>query len=180
MKIPCPACNLQHMVQGRNEQYYGSRLSVCPTFKNLSLQDKTRVVEKAKACVLCLDWRGTHSRDQCPTRPGGKPFPNCSVDNNGVACGKRHNPLLHGSTSHLCNVVVAMPPSKSPNYVAPGKLELETAEESQNALLPIQRVEVGGANKPCVVFFDTRSNTNLVQHTRSWGYLAHLSLSTSG
>ena len=61
MKIPCPACNLQHMVQGRNEQYYGSRLSVCPTFKNLSLQDKTTVVEKAKACVLCLDWRGTHS-----------------------------------------------------------------------------------------------------------------------
>ena len=58
-----------------------------------------------------------------------------------------------------------MPPSKSPNYVAPGKLEQETAEESQKALLPIQRVEVGGANKPCVVFFDTGSNTNLVRHT---------------
>ena len=56
MKIPCPACNLQHLIQGRNNQYYGSRLSVCPTFKNLSVQDKTTVVENSKACVLCLDW----------------------------------------------------------------------------------------------------------------------------
>ena len=55
-----------------------------------------------------------------------------------------------------------MTPSRSPNYVAPGKLELETAENSHNALLPIQQVEVGGANKPCVVFFDSGSNTNLV------------------
>ena len=60
MKIPCPAFNLQHLIQGRNEQYYGSRLSVCPTFKNLSVQDKTTVVEKSNACILCLNWRGTH------------------------------------------------------------------------------------------------------------------------
>ena len=58
-----------------------------------------------------------------------------------------------------------MPPSKSPIYVAPGRRELETAEQSQNALLPIQRVEVGGAKKPCVVFFDSGSNTNLIRHT---------------
>ena len=153
------------MLQGKDGQYYGSRLSVCPTFANLSLQDKTTVVEKAKACALCLDWRGKHTRDQCPARPGNRPFPNCTVSTNGVACGKRHHNLLHGSTSHLCNVVVrnmAMPPSKSPDYVAPGKMELETAEESANALLPIQSVEVEGANKPCVTFFDTGSNTNLI------------------
>ena len=141
VKIPCPACNLQHLIQGKNEQYYGSRLRVCPTFKNLSIQDKTTVVENAKACVLCLDWQGTHTRDHCTAKLGGQPFPNCSVDNNGVVCGKKHNRMLHGSASHLCNVVVrnkAMPPSKSPNYVAPGKMELETAEDFQNALLPIQ------------------------------------------
>ena len=166
-KIPCPACKIQHLVQGLKEQYYGSRLSACPTFRNLSLQDRTTVVEKCKACVLCLDWRGIHSRDQCPAMAKGKPFPNCTKDNNGVVCGKRHNSLLHGSTSHLCNVVVrnmAMPPSRSPNYLAPGKMELETAEESQNALLPIQQVQVGGASKPCVVFFDSGSNINLVRH----------------
>ena len=86
---------------------------------------------------------------------------------NGVACGKKHNNMLHGSASHLCNVVVrnkAMPPSKFQNFVAPGRMELETAENSQNALLPIQQVVVEGANKPCIVFFDSGSNTNLVCH----------------
>ena len=43
-------------------------------------------------------------------------------------------------------------------------MELETAEDSQNALLPIQQVAVEGANKPCIVFFDSGSNTNLVLH----------------
>ena len=57
-----------------------------------------------------------------------------------------------------------MPPSKSPNYVAPMRVVLETAENSQNALLPIQQVEVEGPNKPCTVFFDSGSNTNLVHH----------------
>ena len=57
-----------------------------------------------------------------------------------------------------------MPPRKSPNYVAPTRVELETAENSQNALLPIQQVKVEGANKPCTVFFDSESNANLVHH----------------
>ena len=75
--------------------------------------------------------------------------------------------MLHGSTSFLCNVVVrnkAMPPSKSPNYVAPGRMELENAENLQNDLLPIQQVVVEGTDKPCITFFDSGSNTYLVCH----------------
>ena len=55
-----------------------------------------------------------------------------------------------------------MRPSKSLNYVTPGKRELEAAENSANALLPIQEIEVGGAPVTCVVFFDSGSNTNLI------------------
>ena len=51
----------------------------------------------------------------------------------------------------------AMPPSKSPNYLAPSQDELEAANITKNALLPIQ-----GLNKLCNVFFDSGSNTNLV------------------
>ena len=57
-----------------------------------------------------------------------------------------------------------MPPSKSPNYLAPTQVELEAAANSQNALLPIQKVPVEGSNKPCTVFFDTGSNTSLIRH----------------
>ena len=71
-KPSCPACNLQHTVtitasDGTKTEFYGSRLNQCSTFKNLRIQDKTTVVENAKACVLCLNWQGTHSRDNCPS-----------------------------------------------------------------------------------------------------------------
>ena len=56
IKPSCPACNLQHTVtitagDGTKTEFYGSRLNQCPTFKNLSIQDKTTVVENAKACL---------------------------------------------------------------------------------------------------------------------------------
>ena len=73
--------------------------------------------------------------------------------------------FLHSSTSFICNLVVcnrAMPPSKSPNNLAPSQEELEAANNTQNALLPIQEVLVEGFNKSCNVFFNSGSNTNLV------------------
>ena len=57
-----------------------------------------------------------------------------------------------------------MPPSKSPNFTAPMQVELEAANDIQNALLPIQQVPVEGSSKSCNVFFDSGSNTNLVRH----------------
>ena len=60
-KPPCPACNLQYKLDGDTSQFYWTRLSACPTFRNLSIQDKTTVAENAKACVLCLNWKGNHT-----------------------------------------------------------------------------------------------------------------------
>ena len=57
-----------------------------------------------------------------------------------------------------------MPPSKSPNYIAPSQAELEAAINTQNVLLPIQQVLVEGLSKLCNVFFNSGSNTNLVRH----------------
>ena len=138
--------------------FYSTRLSLCSTFKNLNIQDKTTVVEKSKACALCLNWTGNHNRDNCTATYKGQPFENCSMVTNGGECGKKHSRHLHGSTSFICNVVVhnrAMPTSKSPNYIAPSQAELEAANNTQNVLLPIQEVLVEGLSKSCNVFFDS-------------------------
>ena len=180
-KPSCHACNIQHQVPARDNRpkFFGTRLHLCPTFRNLSIQDKTTVVEKNKACVLCLNWTGSHSRDNCPALYQGRLYTNCPMLTNGVECGKEHNRLLHGSTSFICNVVVrnrAMPPSKFPNFTAPTQADFEAANETQNALLPIQQVPVEGSRKLCNVFFDSGSNTNLVRHA----YAQELGLSGSG
>ena len=54
---PCPACNLQHSIPAKDNRskFFKTRLHLWPTFKNISIQEETTVVEKTKACVLCLD-----------------------------------------------------------------------------------------------------------------------------
>ena len=97
---------------------YRTRLSSCNVFQNLSIQDKTAVVERSNICTLCLDCTVTHSRD---TRDfgvrGQSGVSACKVCVNGRECGKKHNMLLHGSTAAICNVVKskASPPNKH-NY----------------------------------------------------------------
>ena len=110
--------------------------------------------------------QGSQSR-KLPVSPQGPALPKLLHAYQWEECGKKHNRLLHGSTSFICNVVVrnrAMPPSKSPNFTAPTQAELEAANDTQNALLPIQQVLVEGSSKSCNVFFDSGSNTNLVRH----------------
>ena len=51
--------------------------------------------------------------------------------------------MLHGSTAFICNVVSrnrSMPSNSSSNYPAPSKEQLEQANKSQNALLPMQEI----------------------------------------
>ena len=50
------------------------------------------------------------------------------------------------------------------NFTAPTQAELKAANDTQNALLPIQQVPVEGSSKSCNVFFDSGSNTTLVRH----------------
>ena len=73
--------------------------------------------------------------------------------------------MLHGSAARICNVVVrnwSIPHSRSSNYLAPSKEELVQANNTHNALLPMQEIMVEGQRKVCVTFFDPGSNTNLI------------------
>lgn len=124
-------------------------------------------MERSKGCVLCLDWTGSHMRENFLSQIKGRPFANCNVLVGGADCGKRHNHLLHESTAKICNAVVrnrSMSPSRSPNYSAPSKEELEQANTFKNDLLPMQEIMVQGVeqNKACVTFFDSGPNTNLI------------------
>ena len=81
-------------------------MSACHNFNNLSVAERARVVEEAEGCALCLDWTGSHTRENCEEkrRPGER-FGNCDADVGGAACGKKHNVLLHGSTTRFTNHV---------------------------------------------------------------------------
>ena len=85
--MPCPFCNLHHTSVYKGATWYMTRLSSCPTFRNLSIPDKTTVLRKSKGCVLCLDWTGVHPRDNCLSRIQGKLCRNCRMMVNGVECG---------------------------------------------------------------------------------------------
>ena len=165
--IPCPACNLHHThISPKGETMYRTRLSSCNVFWNISIQDKTAVVERSNICPSCLDWTVAHSRDTCDSRFMGKLFSACKVWVNGIECGKKHNLPLHGSTAAICNVVKskASPPNKH-NYRAPSKEQLELAHSSKIPLLPIQEVMVEGQDKTCNLLNDSGSNINLICHT---------------
>ena len=98
----CPACIYQHSFP-RNT-LYRTRLSSCPTFVNLGPVEQANIIQAAAGCALCLDWTGSHTRDNCDSRTKTKPFGNCTITTNGVECGARHNSLLHGTTSKFCNL----------------------------------------------------------------------------
>ena len=151
---------------------YRTRLSSCNVFRNLSIQDKTTVVERSNICPLCLDWTITHSRDNCNSRVRGELISGCKVFVNGIECGKKHHMFLHGSTAAICNVVQskayppnrhAYPPSRQ-NYRAPSKEQLELAHNSEVTLLPIQEVMVEGQERTCNLLYDSGSNINLIRH----------------
>ena len=103
----CPVCKSQHtFCVDDGSIRYKTRLSACPNFNNLSVAERARVVEEAEGCALCLDWTGSHTRENCEEkrRPGER-FGNCDADVGGAACGKKHNVLLHGSTTKFTNHV---------------------------------------------------------------------------
>ena len=103
---PCPGCNGQHSFQSKGETLYKTYLSACEVFRSMIVAERARIVERSKACQLCLDWTGTHQRDQCKAvTKGGQPYGVCEAQDNGVVCGLKHNKMLHGSTVRYCNVV---------------------------------------------------------------------------
>ena len=99
----CPICKSQHtFCVDDGTIRYKTRLSACLNFNNMSVEERAKVVEEAKGCALCLDWTGSHTRENCEeNRRPGERFGNCAE------CGLKHNVLLHGSTRKLTNHVTS-------------------------------------------------------------------------
>ena len=102
---PCPACSQQHPFQSKGETLYCTRLASCPAFQNSSTAGCATMVQTVNGCQLCLDWTGTHQRDNCTSKSKGKPYSNCNNLTSGKPCGLRHNPLLHGTQVKYVNYV---------------------------------------------------------------------------
>ena len=163
----CPACNGQHtFVTPEGETLWRTRLSNCPNFMDkMQAAERAELVEKAGACALCLDWTGSHQRHNCKEhiRKGKGPFGPCTITTSGVACGKLHNLLLHGSVIKYCNYmqVNAVKGGKK-DIRAPTHKDME-AVNSVTALLQVQRVKMDCPQGEGNIFFDSGSDVNLVK-----------------
>ena len=168
----CPACSGQHNsgTTPEGESLWKTRLSACPTFMDqMQPAERAALVEEAQCCALCLDWTGSHQRDNCTETIRAKvtgmtrPFSPCPITTGGIPCGKKHNSLLHGSTIKYCNY-------SQTNRLTDGKRDTKApthkdmeAVNSVTALLQVQKVKMdcpqGGGN----TFFDSGSDVNLVK-----------------
>ena len=150
----------------KGDMLYKTRLSLCPTFKNMSIAERGATLEHCKGCALCLDWTGEHDRTNFTSQVKGKPISNCNVRVGSSEYEKIHNILLHGSK--VCDVVrnLSMPLARVPSYAVPTPEKLNSAELSQNSLLPFQEINVmglGRKQKNCVASFDTGSDIKLIR-----------------
>ena len=174
---PCPACAVQHTFVARRTgtTCYKSRLSACDTFRSKPVNDRAKIVEESKACALCLDWTGDHTKDNCDAKVKGDPFPRCDVATNSVACGRAHNRLLHGTLNQYCLYTrhrvrakafqAGATPAADDNeddLCAPHEDEILSDE---NVLMPMQSiVAVGrGARKVVSVAWDKGSTTVMIR-----------------
>ena len=62
-------------------------------------------MDKVAGCALCTDYTGEHQRDKCDATVKGKCFNNCSIQEGGKACGKKHNHLVHGTNVQFVNAL---------------------------------------------------------------------------
>ena len=183
----CPACHCQHTFTGQDGStiLYKTRLSVCDTFKALSVEERVAMVEEARGCALCLDWTGSHQRDTCKEKISVAKglFENCKEAVNGNPCGKKHNYMLHGSAAKFVNFVTV-------NAVKAGRREAPTAKDIDKAdavttLLQVQQIRMEGLEEFGTTFWDSGSNVCLVTeafaHRMGWkAFPVTLSMQVTG
>ena len=97
----CPVCKDRHQYC-RQLSWHGEmdwpsdRLDVCPSFENLTPQQRAKVIEENKGGKVCLSWR--HERSRCnlkePLQPGGRSI-QCQVKTAGLEYGRLHHKLKH-------------------------------------------------------------------------------------
>ena len=104
----CPQSKIQQTFQVDENTCYRTSLFFCDAFKTLSVDARAALVQSNKGCSLCLNWTGTHQKDNCQTRVGRdqKLMGKCNtVDNNGGVCNKKHHRFIHGTANLYCNMV---------------------------------------------------------------------------
>ena len=71
----------------------------------MSLAERANLIEAAKGCTLCTDWSGDHQKDNCDSvNSKGELLKACQEKLNGTPCGRKHHPMLHGSSVQYCNM----------------------------------------------------------------------------
>ena len=155
---PCPGCQGQHtFLNDEGETQYKSRLSSCPSFHTISAAERASIVQASRGCALCLDWTGDHTKDECRARIRGVDVPTCDKYVNGVECGGKHHQLLHGSNNQFCNMVYVNAAKRCQAHDCSGM------ERARNVLLQVQWIGVKDVLEPCLTFWDTGSNINLIR-----------------
>ena len=156
---PCPACQENHTWRMKDgSEKNSTRLSSCPVFRNKSANERAGIISQAQGCVLCLDWSGNHRRDSCEAKVKGQKPSSCTMKSNGVVCGIHHHEMLHGTTQRYCNAITR-------GDLERGVPEAVVHEEegAVHALMQVQSVEVAGAPRLGVIFWDNGSNVNMIR-----------------
>ena len=166
----CPACKGQHSVKKGNDTWYKTSLYFCNTFRNMSPDQRANLVQAANGCALCLDWTGTHQRDNCSTKIGkkGVQLANCSITDNNTnsKCNKKHHTMLHGTGNQFCNLIQAC---RSSNIYQAIPTENDLLAAKQDVLLQLQSIPAKSlkadstTDVQCLTFWDNGSTIALVR-----------------
>ena len=168
--VKCPICNIEHSFVNRktNQSYPSTRFSVCEMFRKMVVQARVKAVTDAGGCGLCLDYTGTHTRDNCTGGAQGVPARSCDLAQlDGTVCGRIHHSMLHGGVGKVCNMAFSGQSDKKRSQVK--LMEVPTLEDVEvanleNSLMQVQAVETKSGLK-AVVFWDSGSNCNMVSRT---------------
>ena len=125
----------------------------------MNVEARVALFQKIKGCANCLDFTGKHQRDSCPSKKSDGSQWCCDKSVDGVACGKKHHWMLHGTINKFANYVQV---NRAHVSRAPTEKEIEASQNSATLML-LQRIPVKGAPADCLTFFDNGSNINLIR-----------------
>ena len=148
---PCPVCKGHHTwINSKKQENPSDQVINCPTFKNMTRDERVNTYKKAKLCRRCLSWG--HQVKQC-TKDCAKFF--CRKDINGTPCGQDHHALLcpgDGSKLDLFQADFLITPGVIP------------AQPKADVMLAIVEVKIG-ANVSTCALLDNGSNCSIITHS---------------
>ena len=148
----CPACDLQHTWQRKDGSWWPSdRFLSCKKFKDMNIQQRAAVVERAKGCPRCTAWN--HQRKDCRMRANS-----CGADLGGGACTGDHSKLLHDSGNVYCAALNAA----TSHLLGPATDLFSCVKESEETIFFLQDIPIRKSRVLARVMWDKGSNRVLV------------------